>query len=125
MMGPPGSQRQENALNLAEYFQWKCISTGDLLRKEVNKKSDYGKAIQESFKNYQYVDDKIVIDLVHKEIQEYEKNNQDWIVQGFPRTKVQALSLQKMGIIPDQLILLNIKPSTCVARIKTHLISVN
>jgi adenylate kinase family enzyme len=77
-MGPPGSGRKENALALAEYFSWTCISIGDLLKKEVSKKSDYGKAIADCFKHYRYgiayyftliqsiVDDHIVIELVKK-----------------------------------------------------------
>jgi adenylate kinase len=54
LVGPPGSNRKENALALAEYFNWACISIGDLLKKEVSKKSEYGKAITESLKNYRY-----------------------------------------------------------------------
>ena len=53
-MGPPGAFRQENSLYLAEQFGWKCITTGDLLRKEILKKSELGKKIQDSFKSYQY-----------------------------------------------------------------------
>lgn len=53
-MGPPGSSRKENALALAEYFNWNCISVGDLLQKEIAKKSDFGKAIIESQKTYNY-----------------------------------------------------------------------
>lgn len=80
-MGPPGSSRQENALFLAEHFGWKCITTGDLLRKEVAKKSTLGQQISDSFKQFSYgkykflsvssisVDDQIVIDLVKKEIE--------------------------------------------------------
>ena len=34
------------------------------------------------------VDDEIVIELVKKEIDSYEKKCQSWIIQGFPRTKV-------------------------------------
>jgi adenylate kinase family enzyme len=41
---------------------------------------------------------------VKKQIDGYEKKNQSWIIEGFPRTKVQASSLQGMGIIPDKLI---------------------
>jgi len=54
LVGPPGSNRKENALALAEYFSWACISIGDLLKKEVSKKSEYGKAITESLKHYRY-----------------------------------------------------------------------
>ena len=53
-MGPPGSNRRDNALALAEYFNWEGISVRDLLKNEVTKKSEYGKAISESQKNYRY-----------------------------------------------------------------------
>lgn len=53
-MGPPGSNRKENALALTDYFNWTCISMGDLLKKEISKKSEYGKQIAESLKNYRY-----------------------------------------------------------------------
>jgi len=35
LMGPPGSFRHENAMYLAEHFSWKCISIGDILRREI------------------------------------------------------------------------------------------
>ena len=54
MVGPPGSNRKENANVLAEYFGWKSISVGDLLKKEVSKKSEHGKAISDALKNYRY-----------------------------------------------------------------------
>lgn len=74
------------------------------MKKEISKKSEYGKAIIESLKYYRYgnynsnltiiiVDDNIVVDLVKKQIMAYEKENQSWIIEGFPRTKVQALAL--------------------------------
>jgi len=53
-MGPPGSNRRENALALGEYFNWVCISIGDMLKKEINKKSEFGKSISDSLKNYRY-----------------------------------------------------------------------
>jgi adenylate kinase len=45
MVGPPGSNRKENALALGEYFGWACISMGDLLKKEVSKKTEFAAAI--------------------------------------------------------------------------------
>lgn len=39
---------------LADSFGWKCISTGALLKQEVDKKTELGKKIQESHKAYQY-----------------------------------------------------------------------
>jgi len=55
----------------------------------------------------------------------YEKDNVSWIIEGFPRTKVQALSLQKIGIIPDKFILLDVKRSTSITKVKNNLIQNN
>lgn len=63
-----------------------------------------------------------MIDLVTKEIEECESEKQSWIIQGFPRTKVQALALQKIGIVPDKFIHLNINSSASLARIKSNLL---
>jgi adenylate kinase family enzyme len=54
LMGPPGSFRQENSNFIADQFGWKCISTGELLKNEVKKKSEIGKKVQESFQAFQY-----------------------------------------------------------------------
>lgn len=53
------------------------------------------------------MNDDIVIDLVKKEIADCERKNRSFIVSGFPRTKYQALSMQKLGIIPDKFVLFN------------------
>jgi adenylate kinase len=74
---------------------------------------------------YFLVSDDIVTELVEKEIQECESQNKSWIIQGFPRTKVQALSLQKIGIIPDKFVLLKVKQTASLARIKNNLIGIN
>ena len=64
-----------------------------------------------------------MIELVEKEIMMYEKKAQSWIIQGFPRTRVQALSLQRIGIIPDKMINLNIRKHNSLARIKQNLVA--
>ena len=45
IVGPSGCNRKENALALGEYFGWMCISMGDLLKKEVSKKTELAQAI--------------------------------------------------------------------------------
>lgn len=54
MMGPPGTFRKENTQHIAEHFGWKVIDTGELLRREVNKKSETGKKISDAFKSYRF-----------------------------------------------------------------------
>jgi len=68
LIGPPGSKRKQIALYLDEYLSedrnFTCISVGDLINKEISKRSDFGKEIVESRKSYSYVKDEIVIELV-------------------------------------------------------------
>jgi adenylate kinase len=101
-----------------------CISVGDLLRKEIQKKSEFGKQIVESRKTYSYVKDEIVIELVKMQIEQLEKDNQgstSWIIEGFPRTRLQAIALQKMGIVPDKFILLDIAENISIDKVKRNL----
>ena len=44
-MGPPGSFRAENAKALGEQFSWKEIHTGEILKHQVNAKTEVGKLI--------------------------------------------------------------------------------
>jgi len=64
------------------------------------------------------VDDEIVINLVKTEIEKCEEQHQSWLVAGFPRTKVQALSLQRLKVIPDKFIHLSIRQSHSIQKKK-------
>ena len=79
---------------------------GDLINKEVTKHSDFGIEIEQSRETYSYVKDEIVIQLVKLQIQLLEDEQKSWIIEGFPRTEMQAVALQKLGFIPDKIVML-------------------
>lgn len=54
MIGPPGSFKMENTAYIAEQQGWKQIDTGELLRREVQKKSEVGKKIVKAFDANRY-----------------------------------------------------------------------
>lgn len=68
MVGPPGSKVKEVALRLSQHFKATMISVGDLLKKEVVKKTDLGQQIEEYINNFLYVPDSIVVEVVIKYI---------------------------------------------------------
>ena len=123
VVGPPGSNRKEISLSLADHFTWPCINVGDLLNKEVSKKSDVGKEIADARKLYKYINDDIVIDLLKSSIAEHEKDSKHMIIEGFPRTIAQVVALQKMGIMPTRIVLLNVKKPSSQLKVKNNLIS--
>lgn len=91
--------------------------------------SNYGKLIDECRKNYEYIPDEIVIDLVKKHIAECETemsnaddpSNTGWILEGFPRTRLQALALQQMKIRPDKLFMLTYPDELAKENLKAKL----
>lgn len=126
IMGPPGSKRKEHILTLAdnfEDFKYEAICVGDLLNKEISKKSDFAKKIVDSRKTYSYPEDDIVIELVTKQIELLEKEKRNWIIEGFPRTRKQALALTKMDFIPDRMILLDVSDKLTKERVLQNLTS--
>ena len=52
-----------------------------------------------------------------------EQDQKSWIIEGFPRTEVQAVALQKMGIIPEKFIMLNQASEATYEKVKEKLSS--
>lgn len=115
--GSAGVNRKEISLSLANHFGYEGISVGDILRKEVSKKLEIGKKIEPYIKSSRLVPDEIIIDLLKQELVRLEKSNQSYIVEGFPRNRVQAMFLKSVGILPDNVILM----TTDDVRIKSRL----
>lgn len=53
-MGPPGCRKKEKALTLGEEFGYVTVSVGDLLDREVSKKSEVGKKIADARERFDY-----------------------------------------------------------------------
>ncbi|MDB9746938.1 adenylate kinase [Candidatus Pelagibacter sp.] len=93
--GPPGAGKGTQAqqiVNKHNYFQ---LSTGDLLRNEVKKKTDLGKNIKEKISKGNFVSDEIVNKLLKKTISEL-KFRDRIIFDGYPRTVEQSKNLDKI-----------------------------
>jgi len=52
LLGAPGCARQENLEALSEYFEWKRISTGKVLREHVNANGPHATRISECFNHF-------------------------------------------------------------------------
>lgn len=122
--GSAGVNRKEISLSLANHFGYEGISVGDILRKEISKKLELGKKIEPYIKVNKLVPDEIVIDLIKQELIRLEKSNTSYIIEGFPRNRVQSMFLQSVGIIPDNIILLTLSEDKIMARLLEKISSV-
>jgi adenylate kinase len=92
LLGYPGAGRGTQARTLADRYNLVYLSTGEMLKEEIKKGSEVGKAVQEICDKGDLVPDEIVIRLIEKHIQRNPDAN-GFIFKGFPRTLVQAYIL--------------------------------
>ena len=95
IFGPPGAGKGTQANIIAKNFNLKQISTGDLLRNEIEVSSTLGKEIKLIIDKGEFVDDKIVNRLVRKVISIPENHNR-LVFDGFPRNVSQAVILEQL-----------------------------
>ena len=94
-LGPPGAGKGTQARRFSEEYDLLHISTGDLLRKTVEEELPGGNAIRSCMDRGVLVPDETVTEIVRGQIREAKKHR-GFILDGFPRTPVQAESLEKI-----------------------------
>ena len=92
-LGPPGAGKGTQAELMSESNQYLHLSTGELLRKEVDSKTNLGIQVKEIINNGKLVNDEIVLEIVKKNLLQ---KNKGWILDGYPRNISQANSLNQV-----------------------------
>jgi len=96
ILGPPGSGKGTQSDIIKEKMELEKLSTGDLLRSEINKESPVGLEAKQFMDKGELVPDAVMIDILEIYIDKFEKEDKGYILDGFPRTKPQAEALMKM-----------------------------
>lgn len=92
LFGPPGSGKGTQGKLLAEKYDLIYISTGSLLRREIEKGTDMGLSAKEYMEKGDIVPDEFAIKLIEKQIQTH-PDAKGFFFKGYPRTIVQAYIL--------------------------------
>ncbi|SNZ11458.1 adenylate kinase [Hydrogenobacter hydrogenophilus] len=91
-LGPPGAGKGTQAKLISQELKLKHVSTGDMLRSAVEKQTPLGLKAKEYMDRGELVPDELVIAMVEEEVSQEE----NVILDGFPRTLQQAKALENM-----------------------------
>ena len=92
LFGPPGAGKGTQAKHLEKKLNNFQISTGEMLREEINNETEIGKQIISYMNEGKFVDDKIVNKLMESVVLDPKKKGR-LIFDGYPRTLDQAKNL--------------------------------
>ena len=93
LFGPPGAGKGTQSNELSKNYNLQKVSTGDLLRNEIEKKTLLGKEIKEAIDKGKLVSDKIINSLIDLLLSEKKFHNR-LIFDGYPRNLNQAETLE-------------------------------
>ena len=92
--GAPGCGKGTQSDLIVKKYSLTHLSTGDLLRKEISERSELGQIAESYISKGNLVPDKMIIDILLKNIENQANDSNGIILDGFPRTVAQAEALE-------------------------------
>ncbi len=96
-VGPPGSGKGSLSQLCVQELAWRQISTGNLCRKHIEKQTEIGKEIAFILKAGKLVSDELITRIVHEGLAKHIEQNTAVILDGYPRTMIQAQLFGKLA----------------------------
>jgi adenylate kinase len=92
LLGPPGAGKGTQCKRIIEKYQTAHLSSGDILRAERAAGTELGRKAQDYMDSGALVPDNLIIDMM---VAAMKKAPKGYVLDGFPRTTVQAEALDK------------------------------
>jgi adenylate kinase len=120
LFGPPGSGKSTQAYFISRTLELPHVSTGELLRAEVEKGSRLGREAAPIMETGSLVPDELVVRVIEEKLRDKDARN-GILLDGFPRTLPQAEALDAMlrrsGRRVDLILSLDVPDDVVVERI--------
>ena len=114
-LGAPGAGKGTQAEIVSEKYNIPAVSTGNIIREAMKNGTEMGTKAQEFVQKGELVPDDVVIGIIKERLAENDCAN-GFILDGFPRTIPQAEALDKMGVVIDKVIDIEVSDDKIVTR---------
>ena len=115
LLGAPGAGKGTQAEVICERLSIPTISTGNIIREALKTGTEMGLKAKSYMDAGQLVPDEVVIGIIKDRLQKDDCKN-GFILDGFPRTIPQAEALDKMGVVIDKVIDIEVADERIVKR---------
>lgn len=115
--GPPASGKGTQSEYICSLTNAVHISTGDTLRAEVKKGSELGLEAKKYMDQGLLVPDDLIIGICVDRLKQEDCLKNGWLLDGFPRTGIQAKTLKEKGMMPDLFLQIKVTDEECIERI--------
>lgn len=115
LLGAPGAGKGTQAENICEAYNIPTISTGNIIREALKSGTEMGLKAKSYMDAGQLVPDEVVIGIIKDRLSQGDCKN-GFILDGFPRTIPQAEALDKMGVVIDKVIDIEVSDEKIVQR---------
>ncbi|CAM9914460.1 unnamed protein product [Ascophyllum nodosum] len=95
IIGAPGSGKGTISGKILRDFDFAHVSTGDLLRDEVQAGSEVGRKAKTFMDQGKFVPDAIILELLLAAVEQAKSRAKHIMLDGFPRSKTQAITLKE------------------------------
>ncbi|MCI8804919.1 MAG: adenylate kinase [Clostridiales bacterium] len=115
LIGCPGAGKGTQAKKLSKHFDIAHISTGDLLREQIQLKTELGKKVTNIMNSGHLVPNEIVTQLLSQRIEREDCKN-GYILDGYPRNLSQAEKLSSITGEIDKVVLFEVDDDAIIER---------
>ena len=115
--GAPASGKGTQCERIIEQYGVVHLSTGDMLRAAVKSRAPLGVQAEQYMQAGQLVPDHLIISIIVARLQESDCVARGWMLDGFPRSAVQAEALREAGFQPSHAIQLVVPDDILIQRV--------
>ena len=116
LLGAPGAGKGTQAEVISEHLHIPTISTGNIIREALKSGTEMGLKAKEFIESGKLVPDDVVIGIIQERLAQDDCQN-GFILDGFPRTIPQAEALDRMGVVIDRVIDIEVEDDVIAQRV--------